>query len=100
MKPSICEDLLKKEPNKVMVGDQDSSCEARGRSQISPSIEKWSDKNHVLRTLGKTLHRNRTLNFGANNDKLHCHVKDYILSCFTIALQQNKGNAPELQKKL
>ena len=101
MEPSICEELFKKESYKVMVGDEDSSCEAPVRSQISPSIEKWSDKSHVLRTLGKkTLHRNRKLNFGANNDKLNCHVKDYILSCFAIALQQNKGNAPELQKTL
>ena len=55
MEAAICEDLFKKEDYKVLVGDEDSSAEARLRSLVIPDLEKWSDKNHVLRTLGKTL---------------------------------------------
>ena len=52
MGAAICEDLFKKD-YKVLVGDEDSSAEARLRSLVIPDLEKWSDKNHVLRTLGK-----------------------------------------------
>ena len=59
MQAAICEDLFKKEDYKVLVGDEDSSAEARLRSLVIPDLEKWPDKNHVLRTLGKTLLQNK-----------------------------------------
>ena len=52
-KLQFCEDLFKKEDYTVLVGDEDSSAEAGLRSLVIPDSEKWSDKNHVLRTLGK-----------------------------------------------
>ena len=64
MEPAICEDLFKRESYRVLVGDEDSSSEARIRNLINPDIEKWTDKSHVLRTLGKKLHEDRALNFG------------------------------------
>ena len=51
-KLQFCEDLFKKDYT-VLVGDEDSSAEACLRSLVIPDSEKWSDKNHVLRTLGK-----------------------------------------------
>ena len=44
---AIFEDLFKKEDYKVLVGDEDSSAEARLRSLVIPDLEKWSDKNHA-----------------------------------------------------
>ena len=49
---AICEDLFEKGDYKVLVGDEDSSVEARLRLSVIPDLEKWSDKNHVLRTVG------------------------------------------------
>eukprot|EP00112_Aurelia_sp_Birch-Aquarium-sp1_P014841 Seg323.9 transcript_id=Seg323.9/GoldUCD/mRNA.D3Y31 product="hypothetical protein" protein_id=Seg323.9/GoldUCD/D3Y31 len=100
MEPAICEDLFKREYYRVLVGDEDSSPEARIRNLVNPNIEKWADKNHVLRTLGKKLHESRTLNFGQGNDKLNEKTKEYILSCFATALAQHKGDAEGLKASL
>ena len=53
MEPQICEELFTKENYSVMIGEVDSSCEAHIRQNVNPDKQKWSDKNHVLRTLGK-----------------------------------------------
>ena len=83
-----------------MIGDEDSSCEARIRQNVNPDIQKWSDKNHVLRTLGKTLHQSKHFDFGAGNNRLNDTVIEYVLSCFGAALAKNKGDAKGLQKSL
>ena len=80
MEAAICEDFFKKEDYKVLVGDEDSSAEARLRSLVIPDLEKWSDNNHVLRTLGKTLLQNKSLNFGAGNSRLNDNVIEYNIS--------------------
>lgn len=100
MEAAICEDLFKKEDYKVMIGDEDSSAEARLRSTVNPDLEKWSDKNHVLRTLGKILLQNKSLTFGAGNSRLTDKVIEYITSNFSTALNQNKGDPEGLQKTL
>ena len=43
---------------------------------------KWADVNHVKRTLGKTLHDSKGLDFGSGNDRLTDQVKEYVLYCF------------------
>ena len=54
-----------------MIGDEDSPCEARIRQNVNPDIQKWSDKNHVHRTFGKTLHQSKHFDFGAGNNRLN-----------------------------
>ena len=99
MEAAICEDLFKKD-YKVLVGDEDSSAEARLRSLVIPDLEKWSDINHVLRTFGKTLLQNKSLNFGASNSRLNDNVIEYIRNNFSTALNQNKGDPEGLQRTL
>ena len=83
-----------------MIGDEDSSCKARIRQNANPDIQKWSDKNHVLRTLGKILHQSKHFEFGAGNNRLNDTVIEYVLSCFGAAFTKNKGDAKGLQKSL
>ena len=83
---------------KVLVGDEDSSAEARLCSLVIPDLEKWSDKNHVLSTLGKTLLQNKSLNFGEGNSRRNDNVIEYITSNFSTALNQNKGDPEGLQR--
>ena len=100
MEPQICEELFRKENHLVMIGDEDSLCKARIRQNVNPDIQKWSDKNHVLRTLGKTLHQSKHFDFGAGNNRLNDTVIEYVLSCFVAALAKNKRDAKGLQKSL
>ena len=44
METQICEELFRKESCSVMIGDEDSSCEARIRQNVNPNIQKSSDK--------------------------------------------------------
>ena len=65
-----------------------------------PDLEKWSDKNHVLRTLGKTLLQNKSLNFAAGNSSPNDNVIEYITYNFSTVLNQNKGGPEGLQRTL
>ena len=40
MEAQICEELLRKENYSVMIGDENSSCEARIRQNVNPDIQK------------------------------------------------------------
>ena len=53
MEPAICEELFSKASYQVMIGDEDSSSEAHIKKNVNADIEKWADKNHVVRTLSK-----------------------------------------------
>ena len=46
------------------------------------------------------LRENRSLDFGARNDKLSDGVIDYILYCFSTALAQTKGDPEGLSSSL
>ena len=100
MEPQSCKELFRKENYSVMVGDEDSSCEARIRQNVNSDIEKWSDEKHGLRTLGKTLHQSKQFDFGAGNNRLNYTVIEYVLSCFGAALTKSKGDAKSWQKSL
>ena len=98
MESSVCEELFRKEQCKVMVTDEDASSEARIKSQVNPDIEKWSDINHVMRTLGKLLYEAKTTtNFGPKNDRLTDQVRENIVKSCRIALMENKGDAEGMQ---
>ena len=99
MEAAICEDLFKKEDYKVLVGDEDSSAEARLRSLVIPDLEKWSDKNHVLRTLGKTLLQNKSLNFDAGNSRLNDNVIEYITYIFPLLLNRIKDTQKAFKER-
>ena len=68
-----------------MLGDEDSSSEARVKRNVKADIEKWADVNHVKRTLGKTLHDSKDLDFGPGNDRLTDQVEEHVLYCFFIS---------------
>ena len=51
----MCQDLFSKRDYKVMITDEDGKSEAKVKSNVNADIEKWSDKNHVVRILGKML---------------------------------------------
>ena len=51
----MCQDLLSKGDYKVMIANEDGTSEAKVKSNVSADIEKWSDKNHVVRILGKMI---------------------------------------------
>ena len=70
MEPAICEELFAKDKHKVIIGDEDSSSETRVKKNVNADIEKWADVNHVKRTIGKTLHDSKGLDFGPGNDRL------------------------------
>ena len=92
MEAAICKDLFKKK--KIIKFSKSTS------ALVIPDLEKWSDKNHVLRTLGKTLLQNKSLNFGAGNIRLNDNVIEYITYNFSTALNQNKGEPEGLQRTL
>ena len=54
MELAICEELFAKDKYKVMIGDEDSSSEARVKKNVNADTEKWADVNHVKKTLGET----------------------------------------------
>ena len=83
---AICEELFSKPSYQVMIGDEDSSSEARIKKNVNPDIEKWADKNHVVRTLSKYLNECKSIDFGLDNDKLTDSVREYIMRCFSIVL--------------
>ena len=86
MESEVCQDLSSKGDYKVMITDEDGTSEAKVKSNVNADIEKWSDKNHVVRILGK-------MDFGPNNDRINDAVIDYIRSLFSIALSKHKGDA-------
>ena len=92
MEPAICEELFSKASYQVMIGDEDSSSEARVKKNVNTDIEKWADRNHVVRTISKYLNECQSIDFGLDNDKLTDSVREYILHYFSIALTQNKGD--------
>ena len=100
MEPATCEELFSKASYQVMIGDEDSSSEARVKKNVNPDIEKWADKNHIVRTSSKYLNECKSIDFGLDNDKLTDSVREYIMHCFPIALTQNKGDVIGLQRAI
>ena len=73
-----------KDKYKVMIGDEDSSSEARVKKNVNADFENWADVNHVKRTLDNTLHNSKGLDFGLEDDRLTNQVKEYVLYCFPL----------------
>ena len=97
MESEVCQDLFSKGDYKVMITDEDGTSEAKVKSNVNADIEKWSDKNHVERILGKMLYDAKKMDFGPNNDRINDAVIDYIRSLFSIALSKHKGDAKGMQ---
>ena len=93
MESEVCQDLFSKGDYKVIITDEDGTSEAKVKSNVNADIEKWSDKNHVVRILGKMLYEAKKMDFGPNNDRINDAVIDYIRSLFSIALSKHKGDA-------
>ena len=97
MESEVCQDLFSKGDYKVMITDEDGTSEAKVKSNVNADIEKWSDKNHVVRILGKMLYDAKKTDFGPNNDRINDAVIDYIRSLLSIALSKHKGDAKGMQ---
>ena len=80
-----------------MITDEDGTSEAKVKSNVNADIEKWSDKNHVVRILGKMPYDAKKIDFGPNNDRINDAVIDYIRSLFSIAPSKHKGDAKGMQ---
>ena len=80
-----------------MITDKDGTSEAKVKSNVNADIEKWSDKNHVVRILGKMLYDAKKMGFGPDNDRINDAVIDYIRSLFSVVLSKHKGDAKGMQ---
>ena len=78
-----------------MIGDEDSSSEARVKKSVNPDTEKWANKNHIVRALSNYLNECKSIDFGLDNDKLTDSVREYIMICFS-----NKEDFIELQRAI
>ncbi|XP_048585322.1 uncharacterized protein LOC116614111 [Nematostella vectensis] len=77
------------------VGDDDTTTESRLSTLVKYPVEKWSDINHVCRTLGSRLYAAKNKVKG-----LTPAVISYIQKCFTYCLHQNMGRPEELLQGL
>ena len=59
MESEVCQDLFSKADYKVMITDEDGTSEAKVKSNVNADIEKWSDKNHVVRIFSIALSKHK-----------------------------------------
>ena len=91
MESEVCQDLFSKGDYKVTIADEDGTSEAKVKSNVNADIEKWSDKNHVVRILGKMLYDAKKMDFGSDNDRINDAVIDYIsVLCFLLLFQSTE----------
>ncbi|XP_058798336.1 uncharacterized protein LOC131668298 [Phymastichus coffea] len=74
----------------VLIMDDDSSTTCALRREAEEFIEKWFDMNHAKKNLTKKL----------IPLKMSQKVQDYFSNCFSIAIQQNRGNADGVRAAL
>ncbi|CAG2201766.1 unnamed protein product [Mytilus edulis] len=82
----------------ALVGDEDSTTIGRVRANISNSIEKISDRNHLKKILGNSLY-----SLKKNHPVLTVKIIKYLQSCFNYIIAQGEGkplSGSSLQKSL
>ena len=101
MEPAGAVNIVKQiesEGHKVskLVGDDDASTISHLRREVSPTIEKGSDKNHLKKSFTNKLY---TLRSAGHKEVSKKNIK-YLQMCFTYAINQNQGNADGLRASL
>ncbi|XP_063448459.1 uncharacterized protein LOC134727990 [Mytilus trossulus] len=79
----------------ALVGDEDSTTIGRVRANISNSIEKISDRNHLKKILGNSLY-----SLKKNHPVLTVKIIKYLQSCFNYIIAQGEGNPEQIAKDL
>lgn len=80
----------------ILVGDEDSSTIKKVRESVEHDVAKWSDVVHAKRSFGSSLYSVQSKYKGVLTNK----VIDYLTTCFSYALKQNKGDSQEMEKNL
>lgn len=71
----------------TVIGDEDSTTIAKLRSDVSPHIQKRSDKNHLKKIIGNSLYSLRK-----KHKQLSVKVIKYFQKCFSYMVSDNQGN--------
>ena len=104
MEADVCADLAQactKNHNtqvSILVGDDNSSTIKKVRETVNHEVQKWSDVVHVKRSLGSALYslQSRLTCKGS----LSAKVIDYLQTCFSYVLKQNKDNPDGIKSSL
>ena len=80
----------------TIIMDEDATTIARIRVELDHDITKWSDLNHIKKSVGNALWR---LNKKYPKD-LKSENISYLQRCFTYGIRQNKENAEEVKKAI
>ncbi|CAB4015843.1 exonuclease R569, partial [Paramuricea clavata] len=81
-------------------GDDDSTTESFLHAQVPYGIEKFSDIIHIKRSLTSRLHNLTSMKKFPNCSTLSTKVIDYLVKCFMVAVNQNKGDPKSMQTSL
>lgn len=101
MEPSMaCEMLTTVQGDGAKVGtfvmDNDSTTIAKVKATVSPNIEKRADRNHTKKGFTGALLELGNTHKLLKNPKLRSHIE----RCFTYCIQQNRGQAKQLEAEL
>ena len=78
-------------------GDDDSTTESFLHAQVPYGIEKFSDIIHIKRSLTSRLHNLASTKKFPQCSCLSTKVIDYLVKCFMVAVNQNKGDPKSMQ---
>ena len=81
-------------------GDDDSTTESFIHAQVPYGVEKFSDIIHIKRSLTSRLHNLSKMKRFPNCSSLSTKVIDYLVKCFSVAVNQNKGDPKLMQASL
>lgn len=81
-------------------GDDDSTTESFLHAQVPYGIEKFSDIIHIKRSLTSRLHNLASMKKFQHCSSLSTKVIDYLVKCFMVAVNQNKGDSKSMQISL
>ena len=81
-------------------GDDDSTTECYIHQQVPYGVEKFSDIIHIKRSLTTRLYNLSKIGKCINCSPLSSKVIEYLVKCFSIAINQNKGDSKSMQSSL
>jgi hypothetical protein len=81
-------------------GDDDSTTESFIHAQVPYGVEKFSVIIHIKRSLSSRLHNLAKMKRFPDCSSLSTKVIDYLVKCFSVAVNQNKGDLKSMQVSL
>ncbi|CAB4021337.1 Hypothetical predicted protein [Paramuricea clavata] len=81
-------------------GDDDSTTECFIHAQVPYRVEKFSDIIHIKRSLTSRSHNLAKMKRFPDCSSLSRKVIDYLVKCFSVAVNQNKGDPKSMQASL